>query len=311
MYDLRGKLVVAVASSALFDLTESDKVFREQGEEAYRAHQREREGQTLQPGAAFPFIRRLLSLNLGPQDHPVEVVLLSRNDPDTGSRVFRSIASHALGIERAVFTKGKAPWPYVESFGASLFLSAHPRDVREAVDLGIPAGRVLQGDAYIDDPSDAGLRIAFDFDGVLADDSAEKIYKEGGLEAFRESELANESRPLEAGPLLGLFRELGRIQALEAHRSRTLPDYQPKLRIAIATARGAPAHQRVVESLRCWGMNVDEAFFLGGVEKTRVLGTYRPHLFFDDQLAHAEPTSHLLPSVHVPFGVANPRPASV
>lgn len=305
MYDLNGKLVVAVASSALFDLTESDKVFREEGEEAYRAHQRQREDVPLPPGAAFPFIRRLLSLNVSDWDHPVEVVLLSRNDPDTGSRVFRSIASRGLGIERAVFTKGRPPWPYVESFGASLFLSAHPRDVREAVDLGIPAGQVLSGDGYRDDPADRGLRVAFDFDGVLADDSAERVYKEGGIEAFRRSELAMQGTPLNPGPLLRLFRELGRIQLVEARRRKEDPSYEPLLRIAIATARGAPAHQRVVDSLRSWGLGVDEAFFLGGVDKARVLGTFRPHLFLDDQLAHAEPTSHLLPSVHVPFGIAN------
>ncbi|MEK7391308.1 MAG: 5'-nucleotidase [Fibrobacterota bacterium] len=305
-HSLQGKLVVAVASSALFDLTDSDRVFREGGEEAYRAFQREREDDALAPGVAFPFIRRLLSLNgQDLSDRPVEVVLLSRNDPDTGARVFNSIAAHGLDIERAVFTKGKAPWRYVESFGASLFLSANPSDVREAVALGIPAGQVLSHGAVEDDISDPGLRIAFDFDGVLADDSSEKVYKKGGLEAFRASEEAHRTEPLDAGPLLGLFRELGGIQSLEAVRKRQNPSYEPRLRIAIATARGAPAHQRVVVSLRSWGLNVDEAFFLGGVAKQSVLGTFKPHLFFDDQLAHAEPTSRILPSVHVPFGIAN------
>ena len=305
MYDLNGKLVVAVASSALFDLTESDRVFREEGEESYRAHQREREDVLLRPGVAFSFIHRLLSLNQPGEDRPVEVVLLSRNDPDTGARVFRSIARHGLDIERAVFTKGRAPWRYVESFGASLFLSAHPEDVREAVGLGIPAGQVLANHGLEDDPDDPGLLVAFDFDGVLADDSSEKIYKAGGLDAFREEEEKKRDTPLDPGPLLGLFRELGRIQALEAQRVRRDASYVPRLRIAIATARGAPAHQRVVASLRSWGLSVDEAFFLGGVEKSKVLGTFKPHLFFDDQLAHAAPASLLLPSVHVPFGVAN------
>jgi 5'-nucleotidase len=305
-HSLQGKLVVAVSSSALFDLSESDRVFREQGEEAYRAHQRDRESDVLEPGVAFPFIRRLLSLN-GQElsDRPVEVVLLSRNDPDTGSRVFHSIAAHGLDIERAVFTKGQAPWRYVESFGASLFLSANPSDVREAIALGLPAGQVLPQGVVLDDPSDPGLRIAFDFDGVLADDSAEKIYKSAGLEAFRASEEAKRGEPLDAGPLLRLFRELGAIQDLEKRRRLADPAYLPRLRIALATARGAPAHQRVVASLRAWGLSVDEAFFLGGVAKLAVLATFKPHLFFDDQLAHAEPTSRILPSVHVPFGVAN------
>ena len=305
MYDLKGKLVVAIASSALFDLTESDRVFREEGEEAYRIHQREREDVLLEPGVAFSFIHRLLSLNQSGDDRPVEVILLSRNDPDTGSRVFRSIATHGLDIERAVFTKGRAPWHYVESFGASLFLSAHPNDVREALSLGIPAGQVLSNRGVEDDPDDPGLRVAFDFDGVLADDASERVYKEGGLEAFRVEEEKKRDLPLDPGPLLGLFRELGRIQALEVERVRRDGSYRPRLRIAIATARGAPAHQRVVTSLRSWGLSVDEAFFMGGVEKSKVLGTFRPHLFFDDQLAHAGPASLLLPSVHVPFGVAN------
>ena len=307
MFDLQGKLVVAIASSALFDLTESDRVFREQGEEAYRAHQREREDVLLEPGVAFSFIHRLLSLNQPGDDRPVEVVLLSRNDPDTGSRVFRSITKHGLDIERAVFTKGSPPWPYVESFGASLFLSAHPKDVREALSLGIPAGQVLSNHGVEDDPDDPGLRVAFDFDGVLADDASERVYKECGLEAFRLEEEKKRDLPLDPGPLLRLFRELGRVQVLEARRAKDDSSYRPKLRIAIATARGAPAHQRVVTSLRSWGLSVDEAFFMGGVDKSKVLGTFRPHLFFDDQLAHAGPASLLLPSVHVPFGVANPR----
>lgn len=305
MYSLQDKLVVAVASSALFDLTESDRVFREQGEDAYRAHQREREDQVLAPGVAFPFLRRLLSLNGSGSDRPVEVILLSRNDPDTGSRVFHSIEKHGLDIERAVFTKGAPPWRYVESFGASLFLTAHPGDVREALRMGIPAGQVLSSAAR-DDRDDPGLRIAFDFDGVLADDASEIVYQKEGLEGFRREEESKRNVALDPGPLLRLFRDLGRIQSLERARAKADPAYVVRLRIAIATARGAPAHQRVVASLREWGLSVDEAFFLGGVEKSRVLGTFRPHIFFDDQLAHLAPASLVLPAVHVPFGVANP-----
>jgi len=305
-FSLEGKLVVAVASSALFDLTESDKVFREQGEDAYREFQREREHEILPPGVAFPFLRRLLSLNgAAEDDRPVELVLLSRNDPDTGARVFRS--AHALGIdlERAVFTSGASPWGYAESFGACLFLSANPSDVREAVQHGLPAGQVLPESVAEDDPSDPELRIAFDFDGVLADDASEKIYRAGGLLAFRATEEALEDQALSAGPLQRLLVELGKIQHLEKERQRRDPSYRPRLRTAIATARGAPAHQRVVTTLREWGLRVDQAFFLGGVEKTKVLERYRPHIFFDDQLAHARPASRVLPAVHVPFGVAN------
>jgi len=305
-YSLEGKLVVAVASSALFDLSESDRVFREQGEDAYREFQREREMETLPPGVALPFLRRLLSLNgADEQDRPVEVVLLSRNDPDTGARVFRS--AHALGIEmeRAVFTSGAAPWAYAESFGACLFLSANPDDVREAVRHGLPAGQVLENGSSHDDPSDTELRIAFDFDGVLADDASERVYREGGLIAFRASEKALGNLALDAGPLQKLLVELGKIQAIEKLRKQKDPSYKPRLRTAIATARGAPAHQRVVTTLREWGLRVDQAFFLGGVEKNKVLELYRPHIFFDDQLAHAQPASRILPAVHVPFGIAN------
>lgn len=305
-YSLEGKLVVAVASSALFDLTESDKVFREQGEEAYRAFQRERETEILPPGVAFPFLRRLLALNgTADDDRPVELVLLSRNDPDTGARIFHSAHSMGLELERAVFTSGASPWGYAESFGACLFLSANPQDVREAVLHGLPAGQVLPESVSEDDPADPELRVAFDFDGVLADDASEKVYRSGGILAFRATEEALGGIALDAGPLKRLLVELGKIQTLEKERLRKDPTYRPRLRTAIATARGAPAHQRVVTTLREWGLRVDQAFFLGGVEKTKVLERYRPHIFFDDQLAHARPASRVLPAVHVPFGIAN------
>lgn len=305
-YSLDGKLVVGVASSALFDLTESDKVFREQGEDAYRRFQRERENECLPPGVAFPFLRRLLSLNgRDESDRPVEIVLLSRNDPDTGARAFNSARALGVELERAVFTSGEAPWGYAESFGACLFLSANPSDVREALRSGLPAGQVLDSAATHDDPDDPELRVAFDFDGVLADDASERVYQEGGLDAFRAVEERMGGSPLEAGPLKRLLVELGKIQALEKARRERDPEYRPRLKTAIATARSAPSHQRVVTTLRDWGLRVDQAFFLGGVEKVRILERYRPHIFFDDQLAHLRPASRLLPAVHVPFGVAN------
>lgn len=305
-YSLEGKLVVGVASSALFDLTESDRVFREQGEDAYRSFQRSRESECLPPGVAFPFLRRLLALNGAEEsDRPVEVVLLSRNDPDTGARIFYSAHKLGLDLERAVFTSGAPPWGYAESFGACLFLSANPSDVREALRSGLPAGQVLENGALRDDPDDPELRVAFDFDGVLADDASERVYQEGGMPAFRAVEEQLGGLALEAGPLKRLLVELGKIQALEKTRKQRDPSYKPRLKTAIATARSAPAHQRVVTTLREWGLRVDQAFFLGGVEKTRVLERYRPHIFFDDQLAHAQPASRILPSVHVPFGMVN------
>jgi 5'-nucleotidase len=305
-FSLDGKLVVAVASSALFDLTESDRVFREQGEDAYRRFQRERETESLKPGVAFPFLRRLLALNgRDSADRPVEIVLLSRNDPDTGTRAFNSARFLGIELERAVFTSGAPPWGYAESFGACLFLSANPSDVREALRNGLPAGQVLENGASHDDPDDPELRVAFDFDGVLADDASEKVYQEGGLNAFHAVEDRLRGSALEAGPLQRLLVELGKIQAIEKARKERDASYRPRLKTAIATARSAPAHQRVVTTLREWGLRVDQAFFLGGIEKTKVLERYRPHIFFDDQLAHARPASRVLPAVHVPFGVAN------
>jgi 5'-nucleotidase len=304
---LTDRLVVAVASSALFDLAESDRVFRDQGEEPYRQHQREHENDVLSPGAAFPMIRRLLALNGdSPADGVVEVVLLSRNDPDTGLRVFNSIEHYRLAISRAAFVKGRDPYPYMPAFNASLFLSANAEDVRRAVADGLPAGQVLPTE-YVDDEGESELRIAFDFDGILADDSAEAVFKARGLDDFHASERAHALEPLAAGPLQRFFAELAGLQAKERARQERDAGYQPRLRVAIVTARNAPAHTRVVTTLREWGIQVDEAFFLGGLEKADVLRIFRPHIFFDDQLTHLAGASRETPSVHVPFGVANGR----
>lgn len=305
---LDGKLVVAVASSALFDLSRPDAVFRAEGEEAYRRFQREHEHEPLPPGVAYPFVRRLLSLNgEDPADRPVEVVLLSRNDPDTGMRVMRSMQALGLGIERAVFTSGRAPWPFLPSFNASLFLTAVREDVREALELGHAAGCVLHGDIRDDD--EAELRVAFDFDGVLADDAAEKVYQSEGLEGFQRNEREHAGEALNPGPLKRLLEGLSAVQQLERLRRGRDPSYSPRLRTAIVTARSAPAVERVVTTLRSWDLRVDQSFFLGGMDKRRVLEVWRPHIFFDDQMSHAGPASASTPSVHVPFGIAGARGA--
>ena len=299
------RLVVAVASSALFDLDASDRVFREQGEEAYRAHQRENENDILTPGVAFPLIRRLLALNgTGSDEQFVEVVLLSRNDPDTGLRVFNSIEHHGLSISRAAFVKGRNPYVYMSAFNASLFLSADAEDVRRALAMGLPAGQVFPT-AFVDDEEEPELRIAFDFDGIIADDSAEAVYKADGLAGFHSTERERAAEPLQAGPLQRFFSEVAALQAKDLARKERDPGYQPRLRVAIVTARNAPAHTRVITTLRDWGIQVDEAFFLGGVEKAEILRAFRPHIFFDDQITHIEGASEVTPSVHVPFGVAN------
>lgn len=301
---LADRLVVAVASSALFDLEASHRVFDEQKEEAYRKYQREHEDDPLAPGVAFPLIRRLLDLNGATDDEKlVEVVLLSRNDPDTGLRVFNSIEHHGLAISRAAFVKGRDPYPYMPAFNASLFLSANADDVRRAVADGLPAGQVFKTEFVDDDEPE--LRIAFDFDGILADDSAQAIFDADGLDIFHSSEREHAQEPLAAGPLKPFFAEVAGLQARELSRRERDPAYQPRLRVAIVTARDAPAHTRVITTLREWGIQVDEAFFLGGLDKAGILRVFRPHIFFDDQLSHVEGASSATPCVHVPFGVAN------
>ncbi|MFH8341467.1 5'-nucleotidase [Streptomyces sp. AM6-12] len=307
-YDLANRLVVGVASSALFDLRESDAVFREQGEEAYRAYQEEKRDDTLRPGVAFAFIRRLLSLNdLGePGDPLVEVIILSRNDPDTGLRVMRSIQARELPISRAVFMQGRSPYRFMPALNMSLFLSANGDDVREAVAAGLPAGHVL-GAAYPDDAADRELRIAFDFDGVLAGDAAEQVYQSQGLEEFRAHEARNAATPHDAGPLRDFLAGVNRIQSREEERRGADPEYEPRVHVSIVTARNAPAHERAVNSLKQWGVRVNGAFFLGGVDKGAVMKVLDPHIFFDDQVTQLESTARTTPSVHVPFGRINAR----
>ncbi|MFH8803714.1 5'-nucleotidase [Streptomyces sp. NPDC017936] len=305
-YRLENRLVIGLASSALFDLAESDAVFRREGEESYRVHQREHLDDTLRPGVAFPFIRRVLSLNdLAPEGDPlVEVIILSRNDPDTGLRVMRSVTAHGLPISRAVFMQGRAPYRFMRALRMSLFLSADENDVREAVASGLPAGRVL-GSAVADDPDDRELRIAFDFDGVLAGDESERVFQRDGLESFRAHEALNVATPHDAGPLRDFLGEINTLQRRERERRGQDADYAIRVRVSIVTARNAPAHERAVRSLNNWGVTVDDAFFLGGVDKSTVMDVLKPHIFFDDQESHLEGTSRTTPSVHIPFGVVN------
>jgi 5'-nucleotidase len=303
-YSLEDKLVIAVASSALFDLAESDAVYQTRGVEQYRKYQRENEKVILEPGVAFSLIKRLLALNgPSPSEQIVEVILLSRNDPDTGLRVFNSIEYHGLAITRAVFVSGRDPFRYLQAFNAALFLSANENDVRNAIMQGAPAGRVFPTQ-FVDD-GESELRVAFDFDGVIADDSAEAVFKTQGLEGFLRSEHEQAAVAHPLGPLHRFFCEMAKIQRSEKSRKLQDPAYKPRVRIAIVTARNAPAHERVVTSLREWGIEVDEVFFLGGINKAKVLEVFRPHIFFDDQIAHVEGAAGIAPCAHVPFGVAN------
>ncbi len=305
-FPIEEKLVVGVASSALFQLAEADEIFHRKGLAAYREYQREHQADILAPGVAFPFIKRLLKFNeLFPESEPVEVVLLSHNDPDTGLRVFNSIASYKLGIVRAAFTTGDSPYKYIPAFNVALFLSANESDVRKAIGEGYAAGQVVES-AAADNDDDAGLRIAFDFDGVLADDSAETVTETKGLAAFHASERANAGTPLPGGPLATFFKRLAALRKLEDMELAKNPEYRRYLRTAIVTARSAPAHERMVNTLRNWDILVDDAFFLGGMNKGRVLSALRPHIFFDDQRSpNIDESKDFTPSVHIPFGVKN------
>lgn len=303
--DLSKRLVVGVASSALFDLSDSDKVFRSKGLEAFRKHQRERLDEPFAPGPALPFIRRLLALNaVRPDDPPVEVVLLSRNDAETGRRAFRSAEHHSLPIARGAFLQGESPHDYARAFDCELFLSANEADVRSAILSGQPAGHVAPGAGLADDPKDPELRIAFDFDGVLADDSSERVFAEQGLEEFRRHENEKREEPHRPGPLQPLLMRVAAIQAIEA-KAQAEQGYAPRLKTAIVTARGAPSHERVVSTLLDWGVRIDKSFFMDGADKTVILKTLKPHIFFDDQKAHLERAAGYVPAVHVPFGVKN------
>lgn len=304
-FPIEDKLVIAVASSALFDLTESDAVFqRDQNE--YRQYQRENQDRILDRGVAFPFIRRFLNLNRAMHGlNPVEVVLLSKNDTDTGLRVFKSIQHYGLDITRAAFTNGKSPFKYIPAFNVSLFLSADQSDVKAAINAGFAAGTVLKT-VFNDDENDRELRIAFDFDGVIADDKAETIYQQtGNIDKFHDSESEKAGIPHDPGPLTGLFQKLAFLQKLELKYEAEHRDYKRMLRTAIVTARNAPSHERVVTTLRSWDVTVDETFFLGGIQKARILEIFHPHIYFDDQRLHLDASAGAVPSVHIPFGVTN------
>ena len=309
--DLERALVVGVASSALFDLEASDAVFRRDGEQKYREYQRDHLDDALGPGVAFPFIRRLLALNdLSGDERLVEVVVLSRNDPETGLRVMRSVERHGLDITRAIFMQGRSPYRFMEPLPMSLFLSANGADVREAIRMGFAAGRVVGRAAddgrAVDDDGGTDLRIAFDFDGVLADDSSERLYQEGTLEAYQANESALADVPLPKGPLAAFLEKINHIQRIEDAKHDADPGgYERRVRVAVVTARSAPAHERAINSIHQWGLRVNDAFFLGGIDKGPVLGVLQPHIFFDDQRRHVDTASRSTPSVHIPFGELN------
>lgn len=303
-YPIDKKLVIAVASSALFDLTESHQIYKEHGIEEYRKFQEMHIDDFLCKGVAFPFVKRLLKLNdVFSEEKPVEVVLLSRNSPETGLRVFRTIQHYDLDISRAAFFSGSSPYRYLPAYNVSLFLSAEEKDVVAACNEGYAAGKILPS-IVDDDEGDMELRIAFDFDGVIASDEAELIYQAKGMAAFHAHEKASAQTPLEPGLLGDLFKKISYFQKMEAKRQLKDPNYKRILKTSIVTARNAPSHERMINTIKSWGVDVNEAFFLGGIDKARVLDIMHPHMFFDDQMGHLSNLSNV-PAVHIPFGIIN------
>lgn len=290
-------LVVAVSSRALFDLSESHRVFEEQGMTEYARYQRERENVVLDPGHAFQLVRKLLALNAHRDLHPgVEIILLSRNSADTGLRIFNSIEHYGLDIERAVFSSGERPFRYLSSLQADLYLSTNATDVRKALEAGLAAATILPRGQQADRGDQ--LRIAFDGDAVLFSDEAERVFQEQGLAAFSESERQAAETPLTGGPFKSFLLALHQIQ------SAYPPDDNP-IRTALVTARSAPAHKRVILTLRHWGIRIDEALFLGGKPKGLFLKAFGADIFFDDQNVHIESASEHVSTGHVPHGVTN------
>lgn len=305
-YPIEKKFVIAVSSSALFNLMESDSIFKAQGEKAYREYQEKNIDNPFEKGVAFPFIKRLLSLNDSfPSEMPIEVVLFSKNSPETGLRAFRSIKHYGLNISRACFSSGKSNFQYLPGFNATLFLSANESDTRKALEAGYAAGTVLNKTIVDDDESDKELRIGFDFDGVIADDTAETFYQEnnGDMKSYFQHESQLAASPLSEGPIGNLLQKISFFQKLEKKKAEDDNTYKRILNTAIITARNAPAHERVVTTLKSLNVEVDDVFFLGGIEKARIINILKPHIFFDDQMIHLD---HLnIPAVHIPFGIAN------
>jgi 5'-nucleotidase len=294
-----GRLIVAITSRALFDMAESHAVFERAGLDAFHSYQRERENDALAPGIAFPLVQKLLRLNPPKPEPPrVEVILLSRNSSDTGLRIFNSIEHYGLGIVRAAFTSGAPVWPYVRSFGAQLFLSANPDSVKSSLDAGVAAATILPSKA----PSATSdqLRIAFDGDAVIFGDEGERVSQEQGVEAFHRHEVERVDQPLSGGPFRGFLAALHRLQ-------QAFPEENSPIRTALVTARSAPAHKRVILTLRHWGVRLDEALFLGGRDKGPFLEAFGADIFFDDSARNVESARRHVATGHVPHGVSNPR----
>ena len=296
---LAGQLVVAISSRALFDFEEENQLFEATDDHAYMELQMQRLDVPAKPGVAFSLVHKLLAFNDQTADGKprVEVVILSRNDPYSGLRVFRSAKHYGLPIQRGVFTRGQSPYRYLRPLNANLFLSVNELDVRSALEVGFPAARVYPLSARASDAHPTEVRIAFDGDAVLFSDEAEQIFQSGGLDAFQEHESSRANFPLPAGPFKPLLEAL--------HRMQRDPSGSMRIRTALVTARSAPAHERAIRTLMDWHIDVDEAMFLGGLPKGEFLREFEPDFFFDDQMRHIENASLHVPAGHVAAGVSN------
>ncbi len=311
--DLSKTFVVGISATALFDMSESDRVYQQAQSEnpdtavsVYRAHMLENEDDPLLPGTGYPLVKALLGLNqYASADQPslVEVVVMSRNSPDTGLRVLSNIRRHQLKISRSAFTGGESVPDYLDAFDVDLFLTTNAEDAQNVIDSQACAAAVLKKPPSGTEGAipEGQVRIAFDGDAVLFSEESELVYKTQGLQAFHDHEDAHQDEPLEEGPYAHLLRKLSRLQ----ERLPQGVDRSP-VRIALITARDSPAEMRVIKTLRHWGVHVDEAFFMGGVGKTKVLQAFRPHVFFDDQDVHLDEAARLVPSGKVPYLTSSP-----
>jgi 5'-nucleotidase len=293
---LDGKLVVAISSRALFDFEEENLVFEQGDDRAYMNLQLDRLETPAKPGVAFSLVQKLLAFNTA-EAQRVEVVILSRNDPVSGMRVFRSAQHYGLPIQRGSFTRGQSPWRYLRPLNANLFLSTHLSDVRSALDAGVPAAQVYPHSAHASESHPHEVRIAFDGDAVLFSDEAERVFQTQGLDAFQQHEQSKAAQPLSAGPFKPLLAALQVLQQAGTPHMR--------IRTALVTARSAPAHERAIRTLMNWNIEVDEAMFLGGLEKGEFLREFEPDFFFDDQTGHIESAARHVPAGHVASGVRN------
>lgn len=295
-YDLTNPLVIGISSRALFNLEQENKIFEEQGLKAYEDYQLAHENDILQKGSAFQLVKAFLELNKLQEQRLVEVIVMSRNSPDTSLRIFNSIEDYGLDITRAALTGGAPIAPYLHAFQTDLFLSAYGPDVQQAIDCNIAAGVILAGSSHSSTKSKVEqIRIAFDGDAVLFGADSEKIYQREGLDVFAAHEKSKADIPMKEGPFTNFLRTLSHIQA-KFPSKETAP-----IRTALVTSRNAPAHERAIKTLRKWDVRVDEAFFLGGVSKRDVLSAFGAHIFFDDQYAHAQPASEVVASAVVPY----------